>query len=222
MESWRGSATAASPRLVASRAILADRCIKYWRLIARALASAEGFHSQTSSGSARGMHDYRKLKVWRAAHQLALDSYGAARELPGFERFGLADQIRRAAVSVSANIAEGAGRGRGPFPYFLRIAAGSVCELEAEFEIAHDLGYIDADLYQALTRQTIEIKRMLWALVRKSEKDRRTQNPARAASTRYSGPPGPPLLDTAIRPGSLTPCLPAPPGVGPGSLRRRS
>ena len=124
------------------------------------------------------MHDYRKLKVWQVAHQLALDSYQAAQGFPGFERFGLADQIRRAAVSVCANIAEGAGRGRGSFPYFLRIAAGSVCELEAEFEIAHDLNYIDSDLYQALTRQTAEIKRMLWSLVRSSEKDPPTQNPA--------------------------------------------
>jgi four helix bundle protein len=125
------------------------------------------------------VHDYQKLKVWQAAHQLVLDSYQVARGLLGFERFALADQIRRAAVSVSANIAEGAGRGRGSFPYFLRIAAGSVCELEAEFEIAHDLEYINTVLHQNLFDQTTQLKRMLWKLVQTAEKDRPTQNPAR-------------------------------------------
>ena len=80
------------------------------------------------------MKDFRDLRVWEKAHQLALDSYKATNGFPKTEMFGMTSQIRRAAVSIAANIAEGCGkRGNGEFQRFLNIATGSASELEYHF-----------------------------------------------------------------------------------------
>lgn len=76
------------------------------------------------------MKNFRDLKVWEKAHLLTLDCYRSTESLPKAEIFGLTSQIRRAAVSIAANIAEGCGkRGNGEFQRFLNMAAGSASEL---------------------------------------------------------------------------------------------
>jgi four helix bundle protein len=107
--------------------------------------------------------------VWRQAYALALDSHRATQAFPREERYALGDQIRRSAVSVPANIAEGASRGRGSFAQFLRIAAGSAAELETQLEIASDLGFVDATASRQLLSDTRTVRNMLWGLIRSAE-----------------------------------------------------
>jgi four helix bundle protein len=113
------------------------------------------------------------LQVWHKAHQLTLASYKATNGFPKQELFGLTSQIRRAAVSVAANIVEGCGkRGNGEFQRFLGIAAGSASELEYHFLLAHDLNLI-ADLhYEQLNDGVATVKRMLGALLRSVDAER--------------------------------------------------
>ena len=87
--------------------------------------------------------------------------------------YGLTSQIRRCAVSIAANIAEGCGkRGNAEFQRFLNIATGSASELEYHFLLAHDLGFLRESNYIELRMIVIEVKKMLAALVRKVEAER--------------------------------------------------
>jgi len=86
------------------------------------------------------MQSYRELEVWKLSMQLAHDVYFLTNDLPKSELYSLTSQIRRAVVSVSANIAEGYGRNnRGEYIQFLGIATGSLCELETLLYLADDL-----------------------------------------------------------------------------------
>lgn len=119
------------------------------------------------------MKDFRNLKVWEKAHRLTLDSYKATGTFPKAEMFGLTSQVRRAAASIAANIAEGCGkRGHAEFQRFLNIATGSASELEYHFLLARDLLFLDEAVYQRLSVSVVEVKRMLSALVRKVEAER--------------------------------------------------
>jgi four helix bundle protein len=119
------------------------------------------------------MKDFRKLKVWEKAHQLTLASYNATSTFPKTETFGITIQIRRAAASIAANIAEGCGkRGNGEFQRFLNIASGSASELEYHFLLAHDLHLLGEPAFKYLSEGVVEIKRMLAALARKVEAER--------------------------------------------------
>ncbi len=85
---------------------------------------------------------YKDLRAWQAAMDLVELSYALARQMPAFERYGLAQQMRRSAVSVPSNIAEGHGRlHRAEFVHHLSIASGSLRELETQVLIARRLGY---------------------------------------------------------------------------------
>ena len=119
------------------------------------------------------MKNFRDLKVWEKAHLLTLDSYRVTNSFPRQELFGITSQIRRAAASIGANIAEGCGkRGNGEFQRYLNIAAGSASELEYHFLLAHDLRLLDTAAYARLDGAVVEVKRMLSALVRKIETER--------------------------------------------------
>jgi four helix bundle protein len=97
---------------------------------------------------------------------LVANIYLLAQSLPGTEKFGLASQMRRAAVSVPSNIAEGAARGTRPeFARFLLIARGSVAELETHLELVHRLGL--APLAEAELKILADIRQMLTGLIRK-------------------------------------------------------
>jgi four helix bundle protein len=101
------------------------------------------------------MQDFRDLKVWQRAHQLVLRLYKATATFPDAERFGLISQIRRAAVSIPANIAEGSRRGTdADFARFLRIAIGSASEVDYFVLLARDLRYLAAQEYESLNGET--------------------------------------------------------------------
>ena len=118
------------------------------------------------------MRAFRELKIWQKSHQLVLDVYIATREFPREEMYGLTSQIRRAASSVPANIAEGCGRNSTPdFPRFLHMAAGSASELEYHLELARDLGLLEPPTYGQLETQVTEVKRMLSAFTAKLKAD---------------------------------------------------
>ena len=120
------------------------------------------------------MKDFRDLKVWEKAHALALTCYEVTVKFPKQEMFGLVSQIRRAGGSIPANIAEGCGRrGNGEFHRFLQMAMGSASELEYHLLLSKDLRFLDYADYDRLELQVTEIKRMLAALIRKIDVERR-------------------------------------------------
>ena len=113
------------------------------------------------------MGNYRHLTVWKRAHALALSLYRVTRGFPGEERYGLAAQLRRAAISVVSNIAEGSGRQSDKEQIrFLRIARGSIQEVESQLLLSRDLGYIAKDVWSALNIEAQEISKMTKGLVR--------------------------------------------------------
>lgn len=108
------------------------------------------------------VQDFHKLQVWQRGHQLTLDLYQATATFPNSELYGLISQIRRAAVSIPANIAEGCGMGSNPeLRRFVQIAMGSASELEYHLLLAHDLGYLKDARYQALRTELATLRRML-------------------------------------------------------------
>ncbi len=120
------------------------------------------------------MQDFRKLRVWEKAHSQALDVYKETAEFPPEERFGLTSQLRRAAVSVPANISEGCGRGSGSdVARFFQIAMGSASELEYLLLLAHELGLLSDASYERLSTMVVLVKRMLSGLTRKARASRR-------------------------------------------------
>jgi four helix bundle protein len=108
---------------------------------------------------------YRDLRVWQTAMDLVVEVYSLAKLLPADERFGLGAQLRRAAVSVPANIAEGHGRLlRAEYLHHLSIARGSLKELETLLSIAERLGYISADRLANAAKLCESTSRMLTRL----------------------------------------------------------
>jgi four helix bundle protein len=122
-----------------------------------------------------GLKDFRDLKVWEKSHHLALLLYKHTQSFPKQELFGITSQMRRAAVSIPTNIAEGCGRsGNAELARFLSIAMGSASELEYLLLISLDLGYLDRIDYKDLDVAATEVKRMLASLISKVNADRRT------------------------------------------------
>ena len=120
------------------------------------------------------MKDFRDLLVWNKAHTLTLSCYRATSGFPKSETYGLTSQLRRAAASVAANIAEACGkRGNGDFQRFLGIAAGSASEVEYHLLLARDLALLDNVQYKSLDAAVVEVKRMLASLIIRVEGDRR-------------------------------------------------
>lgn len=113
------------------------------------------------------MRPHEKLDVWTKSLDLVVRIYKATETFPKDEKFGLTSQIRRAAVSVPANIAEGAGRrSEKEFAYFLSNAQGSASEVETELLIAHRLGYLNLDVFGELQESLDKIGQMLHGLAR--------------------------------------------------------
>jgi four helix bundle protein len=113
------------------------------------------------------MRNYRDLQVWSKAHVLTVAVYRYTQRFPGEERYGLTSQIRRACVSIGANLAEGCGRrSDGEMARFVQIAMGSGAELSYHLLLARDLGFMKAEDYESLEHGLSEIMRMLSALSR--------------------------------------------------------
>ncbi|MGA8342354.1 MAG: four helix bundle protein, partial [Candidatus Sulfotelmatobacter sp.] len=96
---------------------------------------------------------YRELLVWQKAKTLSVEIYRTTEQFPRAETYGLTSQLRRAAVSVPSNIAEGQGRlTRGEFLHFLGQARGSLLELDTQLAIALDLNYLKPDAHEKMDR----------------------------------------------------------------------
>ena len=110
---------------------------------------------------------YRDLVAWQKGIELCELIYRASAAFPSYEMYGLASQIRRAAVSVPSNIAEGAGRiTRGEFVQSVGYARGSLLEVETQLIVAERLGYLSANETERLLRVTNEIGRVANGLIR--------------------------------------------------------
>jgi four helix bundle protein len=124
------------------------------------------------------LKSYKELKVWQKAYQLCIAIYKITKGFPKEERYGLTSQIRRAAVSVPSNIAEGYGRKTTQeYIQSLYIAYGSHCELETQIMVSKDLGYIKSDEFQELQQDIGGVERMLKALI-KSLQNKHSNPPA--------------------------------------------
>lgn len=111
---------------------------------------------------------YRDLIVWRKAVDFVTRIYDATRQFPEDERFGLTSQLRRSSVSIPSNIAEGHGRyATNDYLRFLRIATGSLCEVQTQLLIAKNLSFLSESSYNQLDELTKEIERMLSSMIRK-------------------------------------------------------
>jgi four helix bundle protein len=111
-------------------------------------------------------HSYRDLIVWQPAVTMVTEVYRATQSFPREEIYGLTSQLRRSAVSVASNIAEGQGRiSQGEFRHFLGIARGSLIEMETQIVIAGNLGYMKAEIADRLTDFSGEVSRLLHGLM---------------------------------------------------------
>jgi four helix bundle protein len=116
---------------------------------------------------------YRDLDVWQKSMMLAVSVYALTAEFPKHEVYGLRAQMRRAAVSVPANLAEGRGRfTRGEFAHHAAIARGSLMELDTYLEIAVQLGYLQVQSVEPAQQMADEISRMLTMLIRSLRRPR--------------------------------------------------
>jgi len=112
------------------------------------------------------MANFKKLAVWRQAVALGDSIYHATRAFPDTEKYGLTAQLRRAAVSLTSNIAEGCGRGTDrELAQFLRIARGSVNEIESQLYFARRQGFIEAEEWSLLDAEAQRISGMLKSLI---------------------------------------------------------
>ena len=111
------------------------------------------------------MRDFRKLTVWNAAHGLVLEIYGVCAKFPRDERFILAAQLQRAAISIPSNIAEGVGRfSDAEFRRHVEFATGSSKEVEYQILLAKDLGYVSERDYANLVEKLDRVQRLLRGL----------------------------------------------------------
>ena len=120
------------------------------------------------------MQNFQELAVWNKAHELALAIYRITSDFPPEELYTLTSQLRRAALSIPSNIAEGCGReGPAELRRYLRISRGSSSEVEYQLLLARDLAYIDEIAYKELSSQVRQIRQMLTGLIRRLTTDNR-------------------------------------------------
>ena len=119
------------------------------------------------------MFNFEKLDAWKRAIALADVVYSATKSFPTDERFGLTNQLRRAAVSISSNLAEGCSRSsQQDFARFVEIATGSAFEVASQAMIARNQGYLNESDFQLLQESALEITRMLSGLRQSLLRDR--------------------------------------------------
>lgn len=112
--------------------------------------------------------NFREYKVWQDAVDYATNVYKVTSEMPWFEKKGLCDQLQRAAVSISSNIAEGAAKpSDADFARFLDTALGSAYEVETQLLISKNVGYINEQLYSSMMKELYAIEKQLAAFIRK-------------------------------------------------------
>jgi four helix bundle protein len=110
---------------------------------------------------------HKKLEAWKQSMDLVVEIYKVTNDFPHQEIYGLTNQVRRAAVSIPSNIAEGAARQtKKEFTNFLHVAQGSLSELDTQIEIANRLGFIDGKCRQSLDEKMEPIDKMITGLIR--------------------------------------------------------
>ncbi|MBQ8968485.1 MAG: four helix bundle protein [Bacteroidaceae bacterium] len=123
------------------------------------------------------METHKDLHVWRQSVELVTSVYVMTKTFPKDELFGLVSQIRRAAISVPSNIAEGYARGTDKEKlHFLRISSGSLSEVETQLLLSLNLGYIPQDTYDELSEKVTSVWKQLNALISSIKKRLSTQN----------------------------------------------
>ena len=116
--------------------------------------------------------NFRNYKVWIDAVAYASKVYQVTSDMPWFEKKGLCDQLQRAVVSISSNIAEGSARpSDADFAHFLDTALGSAYEVETQLLIANNIGYLTNENYQSLLDNVMEIERQISGLITTIRKD---------------------------------------------------
>ena len=108
-------------------------------------------------------HNFKELKIWILAKQIAIDIYILTKKFPDDEKFGLVNQMRRCSISVVSNIAEGSGRNNnGEFYQFLGIATGSLHELETQLIISFEVQILNEENFKKIISKIEELKKMLY------------------------------------------------------------
>jgi len=124
------------------------------------------------------MGDFKELKVWRDSHAVVMDVYRLTGSFPASERFGLVSQMRRAAVSVSSNVAESRGRySVRDQARFLQVALGSAAELECQLLISRDLRFSEDAVIDLISARLFQVRRMLGAMCRDARRDYQRPRP---------------------------------------------
>jgi four helix bundle protein len=114
----------------------------------------------------RHLQSFRNLKAWKECHSLTLIIHQSTAKFPSDERFGLVQQLRKAAVSLESNIAEGSGRGTdSDVRRFLFIALGSLAEVACQVQVSRDLGWMIEAAYGKVIVRVVEIRRRLVSLI---------------------------------------------------------
>jgi four helix bundle protein len=118
-----------------------------------------------------GMKSYRELDAWKLAMTMADTTYDLTEQFPDRERYGLTAQLRKSAVSVPSNIAEGQARGTARFGlFFIRVALGSVAELDTQMELGRRRKYVTAEATRELDHQIERVRQMLHGMRREHER----------------------------------------------------
>ena len=127
------------------------------------------------------MRNYRDLQTWSKAHKLTLELYKLSRQFPKEEMYGVTSQLRRAAASIGANLAEGCGRKTNTeFARFVKISMGSASELDYHLLLSHDLGFLEKKGYERMSKGLTEVRKMLASLLSTVEIE--TETRAKAAA----------------------------------------
>lgn len=114
------------------------------------------------------VRNFRELEVWKLGRKIVLDVYRVTRDFPKEEVYGLVAEMRRAAVSIPSNVAEGSNRKHNPeYRQLLYVALGSCAELETQIEVAHDLGFLSIDDWENVREQLDHESRMLRNLIKR-------------------------------------------------------
>lgn len=114
------------------------------------------------------INSFRDLLVWQKSMILVTEIYTITQTFPLTEQYGLTSQMRRCAVSIPSNIAEGYGRNStGDYKRFLQISVGSTFELQTQIEIAYNLRFIEKEIFESIIEKAKELDRMLLSLIKK-------------------------------------------------------
>lgn len=113
------------------------------------------------------MNNFKDLKIWKESIDLAVDIYKLTRSFPDTEKFGLVSQMNRCSISISSNIAEGAGRNnQKEFKQFLGIALGSACELESQIIVSQRLEFISEHILKQQSEKLVHLQNMINKLIK--------------------------------------------------------